>query len=132
MTNRKPFSLEKWRKLGDNCKVFTKSGVKIKDLYTFSYPSGVPGLVATYDHNLLTWCALGQLLTHPYASHVKDNLDLELEYESTTITKWINIYPNNSCTIHDTESIAKGVSMISNQRIACVPVEIEYCEGDGL
>lgn len=135
MKNRKPFSLEKWRTLGDRCKVFTKNGSRITDLSLHIGSDEITsGLCGMYNNCIIIWNVYGTLRTNPFANHVANNLDLELEYESTTITKYINIYSNGRTSIlYDERKSCDAINnSVVNKRIACVPIEIEYCEGDGL
>lgn len=61
-------------------------------------------------------------------------LDLIEVKEKKIIRKWVNIYKSNHVTTHSAKEIANetAIDVGNNQIVACVPITIEFTEGEGL
>jgi hypothetical protein len=52
--------------------------------------------------------------------------------ERKVVKGWLNIYSGGWMTIHETKEDADGRGACASPRIACLKIEREYYEGEGL
>jgi hypothetical protein len=121
--------------------VQTRDGRKVRVLCTDAPGSQYPviGLIEG-DGDPETWTIGGVYA----ANGATSNLDIINAPEpAVTLTRWVNVYPDNTVGLpheekggcdflHRQGRNARGSTMTSVHRIACVPVTFSYRPGEGI
>lgn len=106
----------------------TRDGRKVK-LYSVDNGGQCPIHGAYFNGE--TWRAVSWMSSGKYhlGSHISN---MDLVEGPQTITKWANVFPNGTVNFYNSKEMAETVVGTYSSRIACVPVTIEYTEGEGL